>query len=205
MIRRLYVFAHIVKYKLMRAFYLFLTEWRLKGNNVCYKHYRSVGSPLIENGMEGKILFGENLNMNNSQMSSLIGYRTPCIFRTYKGSILVGDNVGMTQTTLVAIGADVIIGDNVKLGRGVKVFTTDFHSKNYLVRRDARLDMEKRKCANVILEEDCFVGSDTIILKGVTVGARSIIGAGSVVVKDVPPDCLAAGNPCRVISDISLA
>ena len=53
--------------------------------------------------------------------------------------------------------------------------------------------------ASIVIEDDVWVGAHSIILKGVTIGARSIIGAGSVVTKSIPADCVAAGNPCRVI------
>ena len=50
---------------------------------------------------------------------------------------------------------------------------------------------------------DVLIGTRCIILKGVTIGARSIIGSGSVVVKTIPADCIAAGNPCKVIKYIN--
>lgn len=53
--------------------------------------------------------------------------------------------------------------------------------------------------APIVIEDDVWVSAHSIILKGVTIGARSIIGAGSVVTKSIPADCVAAGNPCRVI------
>ena len=55
---------------------------------------------------------------------------------------------------------------------------------------------------DTVIEDDVWVGAHSIILKGVTIGARSIIGAGSVVTKNIPPDCVAAGNPCRVIKSL---
>lgn len=54
------------------------------------------------------------------------------------------------------------------------------------------------KSASVIIEDDVWIETHSIILKGVT-GARSIIGAGSVVTRSIPADCVAVGNPCRVI------
>lgn len=51
----------------------------------------------------------------------------------------------------------------------------------------------------IVIEDDVLIGARSIVLKGVTIGARSVIGAGSVVVKDIPADCIAAGNPCKVI------
>lgn len=56
------------------------------------------------------------------------------------------------------------------------------------------------KSAPITIEDDVWIGAHCIILKGVTIGARSIIGAGSVVTKSIPPDCIAAGNPCKIIS-----
>ena len=61
---------------------------------------------------------------------------------------------------------------------------------------------ERFKSAPIVIEDDVWVGAHSIILKGVTIGARSIIGAGSVVTKNIPPDCVAAGNPCRVIKSL---
>ena len=60
-------------------------------------------------------------------------------------------------------------------------------------------DLSTVKTAPIVIEDDVLIGSRCIILKGVTIGARSVIGAGSIVTKSIPPDCIAAGNPCKVI------
>ena len=64
-------------------------------------------------------------------------------------------------------------------------------------------DVEKLSCGfedkEIIIEDDVLIGANVIILKGVHIGARSIIGAGSVVTKDVPEDCIVAGNPAKVV------
>ena len=65
-----------------------------------------------------------------------------------------------------------------------------------------RSSNEGTKSAPVVIEDDVWVGAHCIILKGVTIGARSIIGAGSVVTKSIPADCVAAGNPCKVIKNL---
>lgn len=54
----------------------------------------------------------------------------------------------------------------------------------------------------IIIEDDVFIGMNCLILKGVTIGARSIIAAGSVVTKSIPSDCIAAGNPAKVIKHL---
>lgn len=74
---------------------------------------------------------------------------------------------------------------------------TDSHSLNYLLRRDANTDVPNTK--PIIIEDDVLIGARSIVLKGITIGARSIIGAGSIVTKSIPSDCIAAGNPCKVI------
>lgn len=76
---------------------------------------------------------------------------------------------------------------------------TDAHSLNYFDRRDGDVDMSNRVDRPIVIEDDVLIGAYAIVLKGVTIGARSVIGAGSVVTKDVPADCVAAGNPAKVI------
>lgn len=198
-----YKLIHNLKHKVLRLYDIIHTKCRLTGNDVKYKKYSITGVPYFNVKGGGKIIFGNNLYMNNGMMSNRIGYNTPCIFRAEGGSIIIGDNVGMSQTTLIAKRADITIGDNVKLGGGVKVYTTDFHCLNYMKRRDSKIDMLERKCCSVSIGDDCFIGAGVIILKGVTIGARSVIGAGSVVTKDIPADCVAGGNPCKIIRRIN--
>ena len=110
-------------------------------------------------------------------------------------SLKIGNNVGMSSTRMW-IHDSVTIGDNVKVGACVLITDTDAHPLDYLARRSSN---EGTKSAPIVIEDDVWVGAHSIILKGVTIGARSIIGAGSVVTKNIPADCVAAGNPCKVI------
>lgn len=73
---------------------------------------------------------------------------------------------------------------------------TDAHPMDYIARRNGS---EDTKSAPIVIEDDAWIGAQCIILKGVTIGARSIIGAGSIVTRSIPSDCVAAGNPCKVI------
>lgn len=114
-------------------------------------------------------------------------------------ALTIGNNVGMSSTRLW-IHESVRIGNNVKIGGCVLITDTDAHPMDYVVRRSSN---EGTKSAPVVIEDDVWVGAHCIILKGVTIGARSIIGAGSVVTNSIPVDCMAAGNPCRVIKSLN--
>lgn len=82
---------------------------------------------------------------------------------------------------------------------------SDAHNLDYRIRASKELidkiskDVLTAKTAPIVIEDDVLIGTRCIILKGVTIGARSVIGSGSVVTKSIPPDCIAVGNPCRVI------
>ena len=114
-------------------------------------------------------------------------------------TLTIGNNVGMSSTRLW-IHESARIGNNVKIGGCVLITDTDAHPMDYMARRSSN---EGTKSAPVVIEDDVWVGAHCIILKGVTIGARSIIGAGSVVTKSIPADCVAAGNPCRVIKSLN--
>ena len=94
----------------------------------------------------------------------------------------------------------VIIGDNVLLGPNV-VLSTASHSQDYRIRNhDGESDITG---APIIIEDDVWIGASVTVLPGVTIGKHSIIGAGSVVTKDVPPDCVVAGVPAKVIKKLN--
>nr|WP_239472900.1 DapH/DapD/GlmU-related protein [Bacteroides caecigallinarum] len=76
---------------------------------------------------------------------------------------------------------------------------TDCHCVNYLSRRDPKIDGPQCGSSPIVIEDDVLIGTRCIILKGVTIGARSIIAAGSVVTKSIPSDSIAAGNPAKVV------
>lgn len=146
--------------------------------------------------IKGKVQIGNDFmytsgNGINPICANLIGD----IYVEQGGQIEIGNNVGMSSTRMW-ISNQLTIGNNVKIGACCLIIDTDTHQIDYLQRRkgDGRI-----KSAPITIEDDVWIGAHCIVLKGVTIGARSIIGAGSVVTKDIPADCVAAGNPCRVI------
>ena len=78
------------------------------------------------------------------------------------------------------------------------IFDTDFHSLDWRDRKDGT-DITKRKKASVVIKDLVFIGAHSIILKGVTIGEKSIVGAGSVVAKDIPDGEVWAGNPAKFV------
>lgn len=166
-----------------------------------FHKFKTSGVPYVNISAQsgGTIRIGQNFQMNNGMSGNRIGYgETPCVLHAEGGKITIGDNVGMSQTTIIAL-ADVSIGDNVMLGGGVKIYTSDFHSLHYIERKSEKRDRDNRISRPVVIENDVFVGAGSVILKGVSIGAKSIIGAGSVVTKNVPSGEIWAGNPARFI------
>ena len=114
-----------------------------------------------------------------------------------KGRLRIGSHVGMSSTAVWAIDS-IEIGNRVNVGANCIIMDNDAHNLSAAERRDAKLCKDIGH-APVVIEDEVFIGMNSIILNGVTIGARSVIGAGSVVTKSIPADCVAAGNPCRVI------
>jgi acetyltransferase-like isoleucine patch superfamily enzyme len=113
--------------------------------------------------------------------------------------ITIGDDVGMSGASVCA-AVSVSIGHRVMLGSGAIVADTDFHATGVAERR--YLPASEASSAAVTIEDDVFLGANSIVLKGVTIGHGSVIGAGSVVSRDIPPGVVAAGNPCRPLHQV---
>lgn len=147
-----------------------------------------------------KLTIGDNFVVNSGEAINPI-YRNirGCFCLTGDGELIIGDNVAMSSPYIRAT-TKVTIGNNVKFGALVSIFDTDSHHMNYLERRDEnKYSSQGVLAAPVTIEDDVWIGAFTTVLKGVRIGARSVIGANSVVTKDIPADCVAAGNPCRVL------
>lgn len=109
--------------------------------------------------------------------------------------LTIGNHVGMSSTRIWASQA-ITIGNHVNIGGGTLITDTDAHPLDWKYRRN---NTGKVLSAPVFIEDDVWIGAQCIILKGVTIGARTVIGAGSVVTHSIPADCIAAGNPCKVL------
>jgi maltose O-acetyltransferase len=131
-------------------------------------------------------------------LEELIGTETdatiqPPFFCDYGTNITLGKKIFINFNCVVLDVALVRIGDFVLFGPAVQVYAAT-HPMSASVRRQG---LEAGK--PVVVGSDVWVGGGAIICPGVTIGSRSVIGAGSVVTKDIPEDVFAAGNPCRVI------
>jgi maltose O-acetyltransferase len=104
-------------------------------------------------------------------------------------NVLFGDPIFLDPSHCFLIS----IGDNSIIGFNVKLIAHDASTKMIL---------GYTKIGLINIKENCFIGDSTIVLPNVTIGPNCIIGAGSVVTRDIPPDSVAAGNPARVICSI---
>ena len=91
--------------------------------------------------------------------------------------------------------APIDIGAHVLLGPGVQIYAAT-HPLDAAARREVEYGEPVR------IGDDAWIGGGAIVCPGVTIGARSVIGAGSIVVRDIPEDVLAVGNPCRVVRSL---
>ena len=115
--------------------------------------------------------------------------------------ILIGDNVGISNSCF-RIRKGITIGDNVNIGGDCKFYDSDMHSVEYEYRISC--PDTHTKIEPIIIEEGVWIGAHSIILKGVRIGKRSVIGAGSVVTHNIPENEIWAGNPARFLRKINM-
>jgi maltose O-acetyltransferase len=120
----------------------------------------------------------------------------PPFYCDYGSNITLGDNVYFNFNCVILDPAGVEIGSNVLFGPGVQIYTAA-HPVSHLERRTGL-----ENALAIKIGSDVWIGGAAVINPGVKIGARSVIGAGSVVTKDIPADVFAAGNPCRVIQSL---
>jgi acetyltransferase-like isoleucine patch superfamily enzyme len=152
--------------------------------------------PSLINGV-GKVFFEENVNLGV--------WASPYFFNSYiyiearGSSSIIKIDSGVTinnNSTLISDGEGIYIGKNTLIGPNFNVYDSDFHNLNIYKR------LSSGATAGVIINDNVFIGSNVTILKGVNIGANSVIASGSVVVKSIPANVIAGGVPCIVIKEL---
>lgn len=149
------------------------------------------GVPLVVNQPgDTAISIGRRCKFSSSPNSNLIGINRKCVLSTHmnRGRISIGNQCGFSATSIAAFDS-ITIGDRVRVGANTVITDSDWHPE------DPRVGPAKP----IVIEDDVWLGYGVIVLKGVTIGKNALVGAGSVVVTDIPANSVAAGNPCKVI------
>lgn len=162
-------------------------------------HHVSFTGRAIFRRRGGHIHIGARSSIVSRPIGTALGVARPVMLRclTSDAIIEIGEDAGLSGTVICA-AIRVKIGDRSLIGADVKIFDTDFHQHAPLGRRYAVPDWPKIS-APVIIGNDVFIGTGAIIQKGIQLGNGSIVAAGSVVTKDVPPNAVVGGNPAKII------
>lgn len=160
------------------------------------------GWPVVSLWAESSITLGENVVLCSRPDYTALGVSRPVVLRTLrKGArIQIGRDVGLSGTVICA-AVSVEIGDECLIGADVTIFDNDFHPLAADGRRHVH-DPARIAAAPVQISRNVFIGTGSIVTKGVRIGEGAVIGAGSVVTRDVPDFHIAAGNPARVLGPI---
>lgn len=136
----------------------------------------------------GEVVLGEGVSFN--------GTVVPIEVLTYaSGRIEIGNHTFINYGSSIAARASVKVGSYCHLGHYTFVMDNDQH--------DVVRHTELPRSEPVVIEDHVWIGSKAVILPGVRIGSRAVIGAGSIVTKDVPARCVAAGNPARVLRHLT--
>jgi len=160
------------------------------------------GFPRVNRAKGGKIIIGNNVALCSTCEGNPLGVNHRVILSVIypESEIIIGDDTGISGTTICA-AKSVKIGRNCLIGANVTIPDYDFHSVIPEGRR-YNTNIEEIGCASVVVEDNVWLGMNVIILKGVVVGQNSVVAAGSVVTKSIPSNCIAGGNPAKVLKMI---
>lgn len=143
----------------------------------------------------GVVKIGQNVRIVNDSRFNRAGINHPTQLVAAPGAVLmIGDNVGISGASIYSVNS-ISIGNFALLGVNCHIYDHDFHPLNFLDRRNSG----HCKSEPIVIEDDVWLCANVTVLKGITIGARSVIAAGSIVTSDIPSDSLAGGVPAKVI------
>ena len=164
------------------------------------------GKPYFHRHPESTICIGDNCIFDSSQFRNLIGVNKCCTISTLtkNAELSIGNSTGFSGVRIGCL-EKISIGDNCQIGANVLITDTDWHPIDPTRRQESIFSSSTPTefSKPVTIGNNVFIGVNSIILKGSEIGNNSVIGAGSVVSGIIPPNVIAAGNPCKVIKKLS--
>lgn len=181
----------------------------MKATKVKYgKNLLLKGMPIIFNKGGATLSIGDNCVVKSSFMSNLVGLysRTIIVTRAPEAEIVIGNNVGISGATVYA-RKSIRIGNNTCIGGNVKILDNDFHPIEWEIRNRLLNDPNGGNSdlvpANpIVIGKNCFIGCNSIILKGTVLGDGCVVGAGAVVSGKFEANSVIVGNPAQVIKKL---
>jgi acetyltransferase-like isoleucine patch superfamily enzyme len=197
-----YIFSHCqwMAYNINRTYYSFYMRISLnfKGikigrSTIFYNKARFNRYP------ESRINIGNCCVFDSAKYHNLIGVDKCCLISTMSkdARLQIGNSSGFSGVR-IGCAEKITIGNNCLIGANVLITDTDWHSLDPAKRMDAA----STKTKPVKIGNNVFIGINSIVLKGTEIGDNSVIGAGSVASGIIPPNVVAAGNPCKVIKTL---
>jgi len=192
-----------VYYKLLKLWWSITVPFRLRASGVhCGSGVQFLGMPIVSLIPGSTIRLGDRVVLCSDSRFTALGVNHPVVLRTLRSGaeIVIGNDTGISGGTVCA-AVSVNIGKECMFGANVTVADTDFHA----IKLDNRRFNNKKEdmaWAPVIFGDNVFIGTGSIILKGVEIGNNSIIGGGSLVIKNIGENTIAAGNPTKIIRSL---
>ena len=160
-------------------------------SNIVFGNFVSLADYCYLSGMgKGKLILGNGVSIG--AFSRLVVSTT---FNNLGSHIHIGNNVGIGEYSRVGGSGGVEIGDDTIIAQYFSA-----HPENHVIEdTDTLIRHQGTTRKKIVIGKNCWLGSKVTVLSGVIIGDNSIVGAGSIVTKDIPPDSIAAGNPAKVI------
>ena len=190
---------------------------KLQEGYVAQKHYSYVNSENINLGVGVKTFITTSIEaatLNSIQIGDNSFIRGRLVTFPGGGIIKVGKECYIGENTEIWSEKSIEIGDRVLIAHNCMLFDSSTHPLDYLERYDqykriitTGFPVKEYKTLNkkkIVIKDDAWIGCNSIINKGCTIGKRSIVAAGAVVLKDVPDDVIVAGNPAKIIKYLKI-
>lgn len=163
------------------------------------------GRPRLRIAAGSRVLLGDDVVLTSDWRKNELDAPSRCTIRTLASGAIVkiGNNTGLTSAVISAAG-QIEIGARCLLGSGVVITDTDFHPVKTSLLSPRRFQPRPtfKEVHSVVIGNDVFIGSRSIILKGTTIGDNSVVGAGSVLRGAYPENVVIMGNPGVVVASI---